>query len=132
MRSIKPGRGPSMMGGISSIFAALFGVLWTVIAWSGGAGFFALFGVIFIVMALVQAWYNFHNATTNDRFSTFDIVDSHEEMDPLDPRSASRDSQDDSPVRVSGSSEAPRFCPYCGTPLQENYSFCPECGKKLR
>ena len=131
MRSIKPGRGPSMMGGISSIFAALFGVLWTVIAWSGGAGFFALFGIIFIVMALVQAWYNFHNATNDDRFSSFDIVDSHEEMDPLDPRNTARQNEQSCSVRPSGSTDSPRFCPYCGTPLQEDYSFCPECGKKI-
>ena len=29
MKSIKPGRGPSMMGGISSVAAVLFGVIWT-------------------------------------------------------------------------------------------------------
>lgn len=76
MKSIKPGRGPSMMGGIASLFSALFGVVWTYIAMQGGAGPFALFGIVFIGMALAQAGYNFHNASQKDRFSSFDIVDS--------------------------------------------------------
>ena len=42
MRSIKRGRGPSMMGGISSIFMALFGLLWTIIAGSIGGPFFCI------------------------------------------------------------------------------------------
>ena len=128
MKSIKPGRGPSMMGGISALFAALFGVFWIIVVLQSGGGFFAFFGVIFIAMALVQAWYNFHNASQKDRFSSFDIVDSREEMDPLDPRYAG---QDDIPVR-SSDSDAPRFCPYCGAELQSDYLYCPECGKKLR
>lgn len=127
MKSIKPGRGPSMMSGISSLFAALFGVVWIYIALRGGAGPFALFGVIFIVMALTQAWYSFHNASQKDRFSSFDIVDSREEMDPLDPRYS--DEENDSLRRADTGSH--RFCPYCGTPLQSDYQFCPECGKKL-
>lgn len=125
MKSIKPGRGPSMMGGISALFAALFGVFWIIVVLQSGGGFFAFFGVIFIAMALVQAWYNFHNASQKDRFSSFDIVDSREEMDPLDPRYAG---QDDIPVR-SSDSDAPRFCPYCGAELQSDYLYCPECGK---
>ena len=128
MKSIKPGRGPSMMGGISALFAALFGVFWIIVVLQSGGGFFAFFGVIFIAMALVQAWYNFHNASQKDRFSSFDIVDSREEMDPLDPRYTG---QDDIPVR-SSDSDAPRFCPYCGAELQSDYLYCPECGKKLR
>ena len=55
MKSIKPGRGPSMMGGISALFAALFGVFWIIVVLQSGGGFFAFFGVIFIAMALVQA-----------------------------------------------------------------------------
>ena len=48
MKSIKPGRGPSMMGGLGSIFAGVFGVIWTMAAVQMGAGIFALFGVVFI------------------------------------------------------------------------------------
>lgn len=128
MKSIKPGRGPSMMGGISALFAALFGVFWIIVVLQSGGGFFAFFGVIFIAMALVQAWYNFHNASQKDRFSSFDIVDSREEMDPLDPRYAGQENSSSH----STDATAHRFCPYCGAELRSDYLFCPECGKKLR
>ena len=100
MKSVKPGRGPSMMGGIASLFSALFGVVWTYIAMQGGAGPFALFGIVFIGMALAQAWYNFHNASQKDRFSSFDIVDSREEPDPLDPR-VYPDRKNPFPIRIA-------------------------------
>ena len=84
MKSIKRGRGPSMMQGAGSIFAAVFGVLWTVMAVSMGAPvIFALFGVCFIGIAVVQAVYNFKNASGGERFSEFDIVDSREEGDRI-------------------------------------------------
>ena len=89
MKSIKPGRGPSAMGGIGSAAAALFGVFWTLAAASMGAPvFFVLFGIVFILLGVVQAIYHFRNATGENRYSEFDIVDSDEEPDPLDPRRA--------------------------------------------
>ena len=39
MKSIKPGRGPSMMGGVGSVIAAIFGVFWTIGAVQMGARF---------------------------------------------------------------------------------------------
>ena len=87
MKSVKPGRGPSMMGGIGSILAAVFGLIWTCGAASMGApGFFLLFGVVFIGIGVVNAVYSFKNATGENRYSDFDIVDSHEEPDPLNER----------------------------------------------
>ena len=48
MKSIKPGRGPSAMGAMGSIVAAVFGLIWTGAAVSMGAPiFFPLFGVVF-------------------------------------------------------------------------------------
>lgn len=40
MKSVKPGRGPSFLGGVVCLFMALFGVLWTVVAFSMGGGEF--------------------------------------------------------------------------------------------
>lgn len=40
MKSIKPGRGPSMMGGISALFAALFGVFWIIVVLQSGGRIF--------------------------------------------------------------------------------------------
>ena len=54
MKSIKPGRGPSMMGGIIGIAVALFGVFWTIFAIAGGAWFMAPFGIIFVVISLIN------------------------------------------------------------------------------
>lgn len=114
MKSIKPGRGPSMMGGIAGIAAALFGVFWILFAMGIGAGIMAPFGVIFIVIALVQAAYNFHNATGENRFSEFDITEDGEEPDPLEPRQ-----------------EEKAFCPFCGQRVKAEYEFCPGCGRRL-
>ena len=51
MKHIKRGRGPSAMGAMGSLFAAVFGVIWTIAAVSMGAPwFFALFGVLFVAL----------------------------------------------------------------------------------
>ena len=87
MKSIKPGRGPSMMGGFMSIVIGLIGVFWTLSAISMGAPFFfCMFGVVFVVIAVVQAVYNFKNATSKNRYSVYDITDVGEETDPLNEK----------------------------------------------
>ena len=83
MKSIKPGRGPSFFSGIVSVLVALFGVLWIIITASMGAGLFSLFGLIFVAVAGGQAYMHFKNATSEKRYSAFDIVDETEEPDPL-------------------------------------------------
>ena len=83
MKSIKPGRGPSMMNAAGAVFAVIFGIIWTIAAAGMGAPFFfPLFGLLFIGMGVMSAVYNFKNATGEERYSTFDIVDSDEEPDP--------------------------------------------------
>lgn len=62
MKSIKPGRGPSMMSGVVGIFMIGFGILWTVIA-AQASGIFALFGVLWTGIAIAMTVYNFKNAT---------------------------------------------------------------------
>jgi len=124
MKSVKPGRGPSMMGGVMSIASGLFGVIWTVAAASMGGGFFALFGLVFIAVAIIQAVYHFKNATGENRYSVYDITDSGEEPDPLNQRFGT---QSASLSDTSGS----EFCPYCGAKAEDGYAFCNKCGKKL-
>ena len=126
MKSIKPGRGPSMMGAVGSLLAAVFGVIWIVAAVSMGAPFFfPLFGVVFVVLGVVQALYQFKNATGEHRYSSFDIVDSREEPDPLQKRFSAPE------PRQMPEASASSFCPYCGTPLESAFEFCPRCGKKI-
>lgn len=121
MRSIKPGRGPSMMGGIVGIFMIGFGIIWTVIA-AEASGVFTLFGVLWTGIAIVTTVYNFKNAKGKNRYSSFDIVDSEDEPDPLNERYG---------ARPDGNPKDGKFCPYCGTAIDSDYSFCPSCGRKL-
>ena len=140
MKSIKPGRGPSMLGAIAGIAIAVFGVLWTIGAADmtsemggsmyagsmdmGGIGsVFPLFGVVFVILAIVFAVYNFRNATGKKRYSEYDIVDEGEEADPLNERFGEND-MDEEEERVS-------FCPYCGNSVDGDYEYCDRCGKKL-
>lgn len=124
MKSIKPGRGPSAMGALGSIFCVVFGIIWTGIAASSGAPiFFPLFGIAFTIMGIVQAVYHFKNATGKNRFSEWDITEDGEEGDPLGNRFVCSDPQ----PREEGDS----FCPYCGTAVKSGFRFCPKCGKEL-
>lgn len=45
MKSIKPGRGPSMMNGFAGIIVSVFGIGWTIVASTMGAPiFFPIYG----------------------------------------------------------------------------------------
>ena len=126
MKSIKPGRGPSFLGGIVGIAVALFGVFWTIMAISMGAWFMAPFGIIFVIIAVVQTVYNFKNATGKNRYSEYDITDENEELDPWDERFGRNNTGKQTDSTVKG-----RYCPYCGTKNEEDYKFCTDCGREL-
>ena len=128
MKSIKPGRGPSMMGGVMNIAAVIFGIFWTITASSMGAGIFSLFGLVFIAIGIVQAVYNFKNATGEQRYSAYDIVESHEEPDPLNERFGEAQSEPSPDSAKRGES---RYCPYCGAAAASDHVYCSKCGKRL-
>ncbi len=128
MKSIKPGRGPSFMGGMMAIFVAFFGVIWTIMA-SAAGGPFMLFGIGFVIIAICMAVYNFKNATGKNRYSAYDITDEHEEPDPLNTRFGAEGKT--KPGTPSPSAGEVRFCPYCGTAAEKDFEFCKSCGKKL-
>lgn len=131
MKSIKPGRGPSAMGAMGSVVAIIFGIFWTIMAASMGAPvFFPIFGVIFILLGVVQAVYHFKNATGKERFSEFDIVDSREEPDPLERRFGQEREPWEEPPQREDSSEA-AYCPYCGAKAEPGFVYCAKCGRKL-
>ncbi len=135
MKSIKRGRGPSMMSGIVGIFVALFGVFWTIMAASMGGGFMAIFGIFFIATAVMNVVYNFKNATGKNRYSEYDITEDTEEPDPFNERFNTDSnywydySSDNNQASTQG--KASKFCPYCGTKVETDYEFCNNCGKKL-
>ena len=122
MKSVKPGRGPSMMDGVGAVFGIVFGIIWTLATiYAGAPFFFPLFGLAFIGMGIANAIYNFKN-------SSFDIVDSDEEPDPLNQRfSGDASKADDQP----GEAGTFAYCPYCGAKLGEGFTFCGKCGREL-
>ena len=111
MKSIKPGRGPSMMSAFMCVVVGIFGVFWTVFAISIGGGFMAPFGIIFIVIAVVNAVYNLKNATGKNRYSEFDIVENGEEPDPLNERFSDSDTNDSENTDTDRKSDS-KFCPF--------------------
>lgn len=119
------------MGAFGAVIAVIFGVFWTITAVSMGApGFFPLFGILFILMGVVQVVYNLKNAAGENRYSAFDIVEDGEEPDPLDQRFGAASGPDrDADAPASGGGF--RFCPYCGARLGDEFTFCGKCGKKL-
>lgn len=131
MKSIKPGRGPSMMRGIVGVFMIGFGILWTLMAAQAG-GFFALFGVLWTGIAVVQTVYNFKNATSKNRHSSFDITEHDEEPDPFNEMFGSSDiSVEDVYLDENAQAGENAYCPYCGSPVQPAFRFCNVCGKEL-
>ena len=119
MKSVKPGRGPSLLGGAASVIAAAIGVVWIAVAASMNAPvYFCLFGVAFVVLAIAQALYNLYNATAKRRFSLFDITEEGEEPEPL--------------VRGEESGHAEAFCPACGAKVAAGDRFCRKCGRELK
>ena len=126
MRSIKPGRGPSFMGGIIGIAVALFGVFWTVMTIVMEAWFMIPFGLIFIAIAIINTIYNFKNATGKNRYSQYDITDSEEEPDPWNEKFGNNYEE-----QISQPQTAAKYCPYCGEKAEKDYKFCSSCGREL-
>ena len=130
MKSVKPGRGSSRLGVIGSICVFVFGLGWIIAALVIGAGPFALFGIPFLVLAGASVHYNWHNATSENRYSEYDIVDESEELDPLNLQFQKQSNNIKPPHDQASSSECV-FCPFCGTKAKPNYKYCQHCGKRL-
>lgn len=132
MKSVKPGRGPSQLSAVGSIGAALFGVFWCILAGAMGAWFMIPFGLIFIGISVYSAIYNHRNATSEDRYSLMDIVDSDEESDPLNEKYGRQKNTAQAVRNTTGTpGTSVSYCPYCGAKVEGDFDFCPKCGKKL-
>lgn len=126
MKSIKPGRGPSMMSGVIGIFMCLIGIIWTAMAAQAG-GIFALFGLFWTCIAVVNTVHSFKNATGKNRYSSYDIVEENEEPDPFNRRFGEPQSE----LTEELSSSENRYCPYCGAAVEGDFRYCPKCGREL-
>ena len=124
MKSIKPGRAPSLLSGVIGIIMVLFGIFWTVMA-SDFGGIMMVFGVLWTLIALIITIFNIKNGTAKNRYSIYDITDDKEEADPLNERF--KEKKDD--VKDDGNDS--KYCPYCGAKVEETYEYCNKCGKKL-
>jgi hypothetical protein len=135
MYSVKPGRGPSLMGGIAAIAVAIGGVFWIILANGIGApGFFTAFGVIFVLLVIIGAIYNFANAAGKERMSAFDVTTGDEEGDPV--ARAFGHGAPKTEKRGQPSAAGPRrfdgdFCPFCGHKLEGDFDYCPKCGRDV-
>ena len=117
-----------MMSGVVGIFVALFGVFWTICAVSMGAWPMGVFGLIFVAIAIVNVVYNFKNATGKNRYSSFDITEDGEEIDPWNERFGEK--REYTHYSEAQSTES-KYCPYCGAKVQGDFEFCNQCGKRL-
>lgn len=111
-----------MLGGIIGIFMVGFGILWTVFA-AQISPVFSIFGLLWTGIAIATTVYRFKNATGKNRYSEYDITDSSEEPDPFNERFGNYTQAD-----FNSNS---KFCPYCGTPVADDFEFCNNCGRKL-
>jgi hypothetical protein len=138
MKSIKPGRGPSVMAGFGSLVMVIFGILWTILAFGITSGapmgigiIFPLFGVCFVLIGIGQMVYNFTNATRDNRFSSMDLVDEEEEPDPLNEMFGREGPSDlDHATPMVAVSKA-RFVHTAGAGLEPDFEFCPKCGRDI-
>ena len=78
-------------------------------------------------MGIAEAVYSFKNASGENRYSSFDIVDSSEEPDPLNERFGRQAEEPAADVPPEGFA----YCPYCGAKLGEGFIFCGKCGREL-
>ena len=122
MYSVKPGRGPSIAGGIGGLIAAVFILFWIGGASDAGApAWFVGFGVVGLLVAIGGAIYNFWNAGTKNRVSTYDITGPGEEPDPISTALGFEQKAD-----PGGAGE---FCVHCGQRTGPEGRFCRHCGK---
>lgn len=81
-------------------------------------------------LGVVQAIYHYKNATSKDRYSIIDIVDSGEVWDPSDNWVKNKNG-DEPEIQNSMTSEL-NYCPYCGAKVNSDYTFCSKCGKSIK
>jgi len=122
------------MGGITSVFIAILGVVWINFASSMGAPeLFTMFGGVFVLVAIGSAIYNFYNALARNRMSEYDVTDRNEEIDPIANRLGYGHIDKEQPIDRTESKRKYEggFCPFCGAAVNNDFDFCPKCGKDI-
>ena len=135
MRSMKGGRGPSIIKAV-----ALFGIAVIAMVALGQSGTpssvayagvkyerTSLLLVIFILMAICGGIWFLYRAFAQNRPSETDATGGDEEPDPLSEYSRGEDDAESTEEAAAGS----RYCPNCGRAVPEDANFCSNCGKEL-
>ncbi len=98
----------------SHIFGILFMIFWCIMAISMGAWFMGLFGLPMLGLMIYRL------------VVMLRLSGEEEKKEP--PKSA--DPWDRPQEKPKRQTEGGRFCPYCGSSLQEDFAFCPKCGRR--
>ena len=159
MKSIKPGRGPSMMGAIVAIAMAVFGILWVVAASeitssfpgvssfggdfvfesgdmiSGYSSPFDSFGSIFplfgvVFIVVALAMAVYHFKNATGK-NRYSSFDIVDGEEEPDPLNERFGNNTRTPD-TSECADTPAFCPYCGNDLKSDHLYCDRCGKKVK
>ena len=80
-------------------------------------------------MGIASTVYSFKIAKSKNRYSSFDIVDSREETDPLNEKYGDGSYKSHVENRESGESN---FCPYCGSRIESDHLYCKNCGRRVK
>ncbi len=98
----------------NGIFGIVFIIVWCILAASMGAGIMLLFGIPFLGLMVYRLYVCI-------QLSKREETSVKQEVDPWERPAA--------PTQAE-TKDSNRFCPYCGTSLQETFEFCPKCGRK--
>ena len=97
----------------SCVFGLVFSIFWCIAAASMGAGFMLFFGIPFAGMMAYRLYVCIQLTKKDDK-----------PAEPWDRPETPAPNQE--PVPSSGS----KFCPYCGSSVEEAFEFCPHCGRR--
>ena len=126
MRNHKPEKGPIIVQMLARICMLVFAIFWTVTAAaiSAGNGFFAVFGLLFIVIAAVRIVLIYRHATGKDQKdpSSFHTAE-QQPFERFDLGEQAKNRQNtDKPLS---------YCPSCGAKVEKEDRYCGDCGRKL-
>lgn len=133
MKSIKPGRAPSLMGGVMSLLVGLFGIVWT-----GRRVCVGRRRVRALWRDLRDHRHRAGRVPLQKRCGEKPLfrIRHHRRARGAGPafgalRRAGTDAQQGASAAPEGSAPGSLFCPYCGAPAALDYAFCKRCGKRL-
>ena len=140
MYSVKPGRGPALMVVIFWVIGGLSMIPVLIAVSSGGSeALRVIFGVWFVLAAIVALAFALHSAFARKRMTLYDIDTRGEEIDPV--AAALRRSPDPPPADAGpASGQDPGAsdhrhrggsCPFCRGRVEPSFHFCPKCGKPI-